>query len=274
MKNIKRLFCVCLIACICFCAVGCNNINDTNSRGMSSNDMTLQEKLDNGLLEKYTLVDGEDILKNVIDMNCPAAEHPDTPIRLITANGSLYELSVNKMYSNGTNFKKIDSDIKFVRFLGAYIIGDNGLTYDYNGKRVEFDTAPFESFGNYKEDVTKLMIFKSRNYPYSENIAIVENKIYNCATNEILYTFEENIKIEYITYYNTIKTNDGWYVLVSECTNQNEVDKYVDVEAVYQLKCIKVQLNEKTTYYGDINCTGGTNGTIIQNGILYGSIGE
>lgn len=36
MKNIKRLLCVCLIACICFCAVGCNKVNDNNSSGLSS----------------------------------------------------------------------------------------------------------------------------------------------------------------------------------------------------------------------------------------------
>lgn len=271
MKNFKRVLCVCLIACICLCAVGCNKTSNTNSSGLSANDMTLQEKLDNGVLEKYNLVGGEDILKNVIDMDCPPAEDPDAPINLITTDGNLYELSVNKIFSNGTNFKKIDIDKKLVRFWGSYIVDDNGNIYDFSGELVQPSDFELEKYGNYKDDITKLMDFSSYNYPFIP-IAVVENKLYNCATNEILYTFEEDIKIEYVRSNNTIKTNDGWYVLVCECTNQNEVDKYADVEADYQFKCIKVQLNEKTTYYNDIHRTGGTSGTIIQNGILYGNI--
>lgn len=60
MKYIKRLLCVCLIACICFCAVGCNKVNDNNSSGLSSTiTQTETSSIDSEIESRETITQTE-----------------------------------------------------------------------------------------------------------------------------------------------------------------------------------------------------------------------
>lgn len=266
-----------------------NDASDDNRDDSSYTDidnMTLQEKIDNGLLNKYELIGGYNILENVVDVYFPTAndqegllEDQEDLLELITKDGSLYQLSIGKKFSNGTNFRKIDRVNKFVRFYGRYIVDDECNAYQW-ATETTLEPANFDipsyfaaAYGMYNLDITKVIkirgttsynLFGQDSYEiFAEN-----NKLYR--GDEILYTFDENIKIEYATNDgNTIKTTDGWYIITSECTNQEDVDNFVDIEPQYQMKIVKVDLDPSTTFYCDHRLDDGKDGFVIQNGILY-----
>lgn len=142
---------------------------------------------------------------------------------VITTNNELYHLSTNKLFSNGTHFKKIESEYKFEKFFsgGSYdtkvITIDNKLlqvncTYgDYvniTGVTGFEEVIIYEKpniIGDYKENFI-LYGYDSQNYVHYENNNILSFE------NEIIYSFPqgENILFADDT---TVQTTKGFYVL-------------------------------------------------------------
>lgn len=148
---------------------------------------------------------------------------------LVLDNMEILVQNFDKLFSNGTNYKKIDKNI--MEFIGYY--------YD---DIKEYDFFPLESHTGYFVKNNKVY-YKSQN-----------------STFEITET-EINDKEEILSLYNDkyIKTNKAYYYATKYKTNKSECEKYADVECEYSYKIV----NDKilTKYYNNIKyiTTGGAN---------------
>ena len=230
----------------------------------------LQKQLGDIQVEEIKVVDPEGVLQRVRDIYAGEAAWP----MVITTDGAVYEMSLNKMYSNNSNFKRMDTEIKFHHFLEkldalaeSYIVSQDQKLYhraeikevgEYGVTRIEAD------FGGEITDYTNLVYMRGEDYG-RDLIKLENGKLYLCETNEQLLGLPEDVVVETI-FDNTIKTNDGWYIREWYCTNQDDVDKYADVEPNYAYKFVKI-FGADVAYY---KSWGGVSGCVVQEGKLYG----
>ena len=230
----------------------------------------LQKQLGDTQVEEIEVVDPEGVLQRVRDIYAGESAQP----MVITTDGAVYKMSLHKMYSNNSNFERVDTEIKSHHFLErldalaeSYIVSQDQKLYHRSEMKVveEYGVNRIESdFGGKITDYTNLAYMRGEDYG-RDLIKLENGKLYLCETNEQLSGLPEDIVVETI-FDDTIKANDGWYIREWYCTNQDDVDKYVDVEPHYDYKSVKV-FDADVVYY---KSWGGVSGCVIEEGKLYG----
>ena len=290
MKNAKRLLSICLIACMCFYVIGCNNTNDTNSSSLSSTTTQtetssidseiesaeesqtnkedklskIKKSLKSGInLYQYSISDN--IINNIVDFHYLTPEN----LYFITNNGDLYQLSLNKPFSNDSQCKKVDTQIKFIKFLENRILDENNNFYNFS---LELEN-PIDS-ENWLNEISpneyKNIFYVHSSSKISEYLIVRGNSVYSCETNDLIFTFPEDEDIEYVLDH-TIKTNKYWYAATPICINAEESQKYDDIEKIYVSDFVKLNLDSDVIFYKESsafeNCYQGF--LIINNEQIY-----
>ena len=271
MKNIKRLLCICLIACICFCVVGCNKVNDNNSSGLSS--MTIQTEMGSVDNEKEGNIENikeilnikrENIgvcdfdfkeLDRIVDFTYFFGGEGNEHHFAITEDGKLYEISLKKPFSNNKHYKEIqyERDCHFEKFFEAtngLLILDNTNHFIYfNGSEFNPPLRQPEPIESYSGDFR--YIFNGEGV-YLNHLIIKNNDIiktmrqgyYDFNSNEVICSIPKEETIEQV-WDGGIKTNKQWYFIETTQTNKEECKKYADVipEYKYELKSLKFNFN-------------------------------
>lgn len=243
MKNIKQILCVCLIACICFYAVGCNKANDNNVTNSNKNESetTKDEKLE--LYNQFANSGGQ-IKKEEYDLSqFGGIKDFDSNYDLfISADGTLYKIG---KFSDGTNFKKINSNVKFVKFknygTGFVIISEENDTYRYNNDEFSVEISGNRDYGfdydyvNSAELVDRRMNDTIDGFVKNKELFLYEKKGFNLPKDAI-YKFDVDEEIEYLVD-RIVKTNKGYYYL-EETIIESEFD---DVPTTYEYKLKKIE---------------------------------
>lgn len=309
MKKFKKILSFCLIVCICFCAVGCNKVTDTNSSSLSStiteietetviveeesstNDTTTDEsKVEttvSGTPSENTTPSTTTTSSTTIpsqestpsssetpttskDPNAPLTDEelkefmPDWffeyPAReivdiymlevayraglieceflVITTQNELYKFSPDKLFSNGSHFKKVESDIKVIKFwacthtyaelcrdIFAPILTTDNKILIYNPKTDKIETHPWlqTSGCTYDECPTDYKnLFTASQHSYYSRLspccvgAIIgvrykDNNILSL-DNEILYSFPQDETIISAATH-IVQTTKGYYYI-------------------------------------------------------------
>ena len=234
----KKMFLIILIMVLFI--TGCNNN---------------EKPINNDVVEKQFVKIDE---LNKIDIKCDViadiVDYGNIDGLFITKDGDLYQISYDKLFSNDSNCKKIESDKKFKRFIRGAIIDSNNDIYSYdNGKNIvvknnhnitmpylldkiskndydniiyewNYDYNDYERYFYYDVDTNSIYEYSNKNYKKSENA---------------MFNFETDEIVEYITY-NGIKTNKAFYTQGRIAENANECEKYVDVECIYKNTFYKI----------------------------------
>lgn len=176
---------------------------------------------------------------------------------LILNNGDLYAWTTN-LYSDNTNCRKIETDIKFKRFINGMVISDDNKIYFYNSEDYSVkEDRPYGYTGGFDYSVfdknNDIFIFNrstfGTSYDYTgstyyayvidnkvhliDGISGEENNIFNLSNDEIIINHSEN----------TIKTNKSYYHY--GLINKDECEKYDDIKCEYGL----VKIKTPTDYY-------------------------
>lgn len=248
-NNMNKLKCISLLGIIVLLC-GCS------SKAIKEN---IASSSDNNVAENKTLINRrgteydwncEVSLTNIKDINI-------NYMRFISKDGDLYEFDLEKKFSStNNNCKKVDTDIKFERFIASTIISKDNKIYRYeNSKLLE---RPLEYTGGFQYDYFD----KNNNYvifSYVNNIGgfIKDNKVYvyklsnndsTIISEKEIYKFADD---EYYigTYGELIKTNKAYYIY--GITNKKECSDFADVKCEYGI----VKDEELTNAYNDIQYT-------------------
>lgn len=176
---------------------------------------------------------------------------------LITNDGSLYSVG---NYSDGSNCKKIDSDIKFKGYfkenLGGlvsidnelYIIDDSSITTS-NEKNNYTDviktTAILFEDNNGIAEYTGYLLKEDGNIYLHRYYIEEEDKLYKSFQNEKILDFDCSSGVP-----QWIKTDKAYYV--NKIKNEEECNKYDDVECKYEFG----KSDKLTNQYKDISFVG------------------
>ena len=243
----KKILSFALIVCMCFCVTGCKKNTDASSNGLSSTitnsnknelESTKDEKLE--LYHHFTDFGGQ-IKKEEYDLSqFGGIKDFDSDSNLfISTDGSLYKIG---KFSDGTNFKKINSDVKFVKFknygAGFKIISEQNNTYMYNNDN--FTVSIFGYIDNYDcansaELVDHRMNSTINGFVKNKELFLYEKEAFNLPKDAI-YKFDADEEIEYLVD-RIIKTNKGYYYL-EETVIESEFD---DVPTTYEYKLKKIE---------------------------------
>lgn len=244
----KRLLSFLLITCIFFGLVGCNKTNNATSNDLSSTETntnknqyesTIDEKLE--LLYQFAHDGVGQIKKEEYDLSQFGGikDFDSDHNLLISTDGSLYKIG---KFSDGTNFKKINSDVKFVKFknygTGFQIISEQNNTYMYNNDN--FTVSIFGYIDNYDcvnsaELVDHRMNSTINGFVKNKELFLYEKEAFNLPKDAI-YKFDADEEIEYLVD-RIIKTNKGYYYL-EETVIESEFD---DVPTTYEYKLKKIE---------------------------------
>lgn len=177
----------------------------------------------------------------------------------ITNDGDLYQYSLEKIFSNGSYCKKIDSDIKFDRFINGAIISTNKIPYAFYEnkliKKMEGWTGGFDyNLLNKYDGIFMLnQTHDGSSFDYMQFLYgfISNNTVYSINNSGDKRKQTEIGKIpddEYLvkTYNDIIKTNKNFYYY--SIVNREECEKYADVECAYGL----ARFDEISNYYDRI----------------------
>lgn len=232
-----------MIACIYLCAVGCNKVNDNNVTNSNKNELetTKDEMLE--LYHQFIHSNGQ-IDKAEYDLSqFGGIKDFDSNYDLfISADGTLYKIG---KFSDGTNFKKINSNVKFVKFknygTGFVIISEENDTYRYNNDEFSVETSGNRDYGfdydyvNSAELVDRRMNDTIDGFVKNKELFLYEKKGFNLPKDAI-YKFDVDEEIEYLVD-RIIKTNKGYYYL-EETIIESEFD---DVPTTYEYKLKKIE---------------------------------
>lgn len=280
MKNTKILLSICLIACICFCTVGCNKVNDNDSSDLSSN-ITKNENSSVEFLQEEKIINNlkEEIGRNfrAHKLNAPELLSVidflygyDEGELFLTSNGDLYTISMNKPFSDNSYCKKIESDIKFTKFSSKYILDAGNNLYQYLNNSIQHATIMDEAH----QTENKRQLLEER-FCTSNNTDIYLNYIITDSGIEILkykYGINDDGKYDYIlqnsetqiiplpndekiVWYSdkTFKTEKSWYTFVLKILNEEDVEKFADIEPQYSVEIKKLNLDNRIIFYKECN---------------------
>ena len=337
----KKLLSLLLIICICFCAVGCNKVTDTNSSGLSStiteietetviveeesstNDTTAEESKietpatnkpsENATPTQSTITSSSNTQNSLAtsetetptiskDPNAPLTDEelkefmPDWffeyPAReivdicmleaayragmieceflVITTQNELYKFSPDKLFSNGSHFKKVESDIKVIKFwacphtyanlcrdiIAPMLTTDNKILI-YNPKTDKIETHPWLQTSGciYDECPTDYKnLFTASQHSYGRlspccigaviGVRYKDNNILSL-DNEILYSFpQDETIISAVTH--IVQTTKGYYYIHTKTEQE-----FADSEPVttYSAEFIGTRLEDKFIKY-------------------------
>lgn len=178
-------------------------------------------------------------------ITAPGTEYEKSYV--ITKQNELYQISYNKTFSNGSHYKKIESEFKFARFI--YYYSDHSL---YEGiittdnKILAFNLSYLNENDKKKLD-EKIMGEYSENaylpfyHTYNTNYIHYENNNILSFNNQILYSFPQGENIISINSNLVVQTAKGFYKIF--CDTQKE---FADSEpkTVMSAKFISTQLEE------------------------------
>lgn len=163
---------------------------------------------------------------------------------VITKQNELYQLSHDKIFSNGSHYKKIESEFKFARFMR--VSSDNDAIITTNNELLDFSLSYLDegeksywdkiTVGNYSENayLTSYHTYNTRCIHYKNNEILSSN-------NEVLYSFPQGENIISINSNLVVQTAKGFYKIF--CDTQKE---FADSEpkTVMSAKFISTQLEE------------------------------
>lgn len=159
---------------------------------------------------------------------------------IITNSGDLYTLN-EKKYSDGTNCKRINGDIKVTGYLitdmqGLLIFG-TGESYKYNGDNNQLTL---------EEDIEKFPVIAANGWvsPYNslkDDGVIYQWETYDTATGNFsgekeFLKFDDEKILDFVIGYsgiNYVKTNKAYYT--RKLVNEQECTEFVDVSCKYEL---------------------------------------
>lgn len=182
----------------------------------------------------------------------------------ITKDHKMYNISYDKPYStNDENCKQLDTEYQLLRFIDNRIIGTDGTSLYKQDTNTGMNLKLSDSykglnntiFGGREKDPyydVKDSKFKDKDkYIY---LLIEEGNIVEDGEN-IVFQPKEDETIDYIIDM-TIKTNKHIYVFDKKITNQEECDKYADVDCI-----------EKRSFYPNDSFIYGNNDNLIKNNV-------
>lgn len=156
--------------------------------------------------------------------------------RFITSKGDLYLYSQNGLFSNEKNYKKVNTETKFIRFIDSYILSNDGKLYGYKydeDKLVECDVGTpkelsekfgdklfnisHDAYGYYAENSIYIMKYNYSNFNYEDPVLIG-----SIPNDEEILNVNSNINCVYI------KTNKNYYLIKG-------VKKYQDKDLIYEV---------------------------------------
>lgn len=173
----------------------------------------------------------------------------------LTDDGKLYEWSLN-LFSNGTNCKKVETDVRFKRFINNVIVNEHGEIYTYIDRTLKKGKGDGIAYELYESN-NDMFLF-SQNYSGSifhgfdpnhhyavlkENPDVLINYVYKNSEwvrDDVFGIVLVNEKITH-TYNNYFKTDKSYYY--HSVINREECDKYVDVECEFGIVKMK-ELNK------------------------------
>lgn len=186
----------------------------------------------------------------------------------ITNDGSLYYISFDKLCSNNKYCIKIQTDIKFSKFLSTIfsevLLSTNNELYDciytdggWKLERAEDAEHHLKINNIEKADFQKIMYVPSFQDEklYGRRIYYVKDTYLEHFSNPSLNLF--NKPSSEIEWYggNTIKSQGQYYCFYNKQTNIEEYSKYTDVEPIYELDFYKVDISvDDVAFFKHIGC--------------------
>lgn len=242
-----------------------NNLTYNNNKEIEEKSDTIKLSNNWRKTENFRCIE----MTEAIDLN------PNDKL-FITKNNELYQYSTDKIFSNGKNCKKVDTDIKMQKFIDDKVIVDvNNNLYTYvNDKLTELKVPSRNADDSEKIDFSSAVIgpgqLQSLNEKDYKNISYVNyefrkyyyfhlknGNVYNYRvsfndSNEtvmkdypslsdqelVQLDADENIEL-FID--GTIKTNKGYYLFENRIMNKEEVEKFADAKPEYKMGYYKLQ---------------------------------
>lgn len=210
--------------------------------------------------------------KVIENISCPALNDvkisSQSNTLILTNSGDLYELS-EKKYSNETNCKKINEDIKIT---GIYF-AEFGMTTAFSEDKVyDISNSELREMEYQKPlDIIKMegkyilkdngIIYKYKKYDLSQGTISDEEEFLKFDDEKILDFGIANGEINYV------KTDKAYYT--KKLVNERECTEYVDVECKYKLykdNYLTKNYDEVAGFVANLNGTGGYSIILFKNG--------
>ena len=284
----KKNIIIIVVTAIFFLILGIFIGRNINTEKKDSNiEVNEQENIDSKIEENndFKLQDSWTKTENFKCVKMTEAIDLDPSNKLfITKDNELYMYSTDKIFSNGENCKKIETDIKFQKFIKNIIVDVDNNLYKIKDESVEKINVPSKnasdsdkidfsiavngpsqlqslnekdyknmSYINY--DFRKYFYFYLKdnnvynyNVRYNESDETIMDSNYTLSDNKLV-ELEENEQIEFFID-GTIKTNKGYYLFENKVINKEESEKYADVKPEYKVGFYKIE-NEKITNQKD-----------------------
>ncbi len=230
MKKKFSLFILCGI--ILFYVCGC----DKNNSDIKTKDL----KIDN--LRKMSIVCDE--LKDIIDLSLDSEY-------FITKNGELYELNTRQLFSNDKNCRKVNTNIKISKFYRTYVLSSDNELYNITNNSLSLADKN-ETFLDEIIMIDKTLrpnLFRGGDniYYYKDKNIYSTDKIdkyhYNIS-DTVVISLDEDEDVIYVID-NTIMTTKRIFSYETKIINQEECNKYVDIECKTQSNWFEVNDNIK-----------------------------
>lgn len=243
-----------------------------------SADTYIQENNEKEVTESdnFILKEGWNKTENFRCMKMTEAIDINTTMKLfITRDNELYMYSTDKIFSNGENYKKIETDVKFQKFIKNIIVDVENNLYKIkddniekinipskdadDSERIDFSIAvngpgqlPYFNEKDYKNISYINYDFRKYVYLYMKDNNVYSYKVnYNEYGETILdnsYTLVDNKLVELaenevieLFIDGTIKTNNGYYVFENRVINKEETNKYADIKPEYRVGFYKIE---------------------------------
>ena len=236
----KKRIIISLIIVFCLLLTGCDNSNKTNDNEKAKNNNVEEIKFGMG---KHKNVNCNEV-KDIVDYN-------NNQNVFITSDGSLYRLSIYKVFSNEKSCIKVDSEVKFKRILSygvgnTYLLSTDDKVYEYRmdeNKQITLSRGG-EMFNSLNLDLSNLIwVDNLSNFQwayYKTN----EKKVYKCdyeyKCNELLMQIPEDEIVEYISEF-VIKTDKNIYSFSYKCLNKEQCEKYEDADCQCKMNFYKLE---------------------------------
>lgn len=229
MKGKIKIYAIIIIL---FCIIGAlviKNVNDGKNKHQSIIEDNKNIELTQNKHTEFKYEWKSDIsIDDIIDVDYYVR-------RFITNNGDLYLYSQNIPFSNEKYYKKVDTEVRFVRFIDSYILSNDGKLYSYSNEELtECNDTSFKKIHE-KIGYDKLFNINHETYGYYDNNSIYSIKynynsfefedpvlIGNIPSNEKILNINSNINYAYI------KTDKSYYIIKG-------TKKYKDQDLIYEI---------------------------------------